>query len=104
MRVIATTFVFVLFARLVAASEQPNVLFIVTDDLNCAISPYGDPVAATPNLQRLAARGLVFERAYCQQAVCNPSRSSFLTGLRPNTVKVDDLASTFVRRLQAAQH
>lgn len=77
------------------ANESPNVLFIVADDLNCAIAPYGDPVAITPNLQRLAARGLVFHRAYCQQAVCNPSRSSFLTGLRPDKVGVDDLRKYF---------
>lgn len=81
------------FASTVHAA--PNVLFIVADDLNCAISPYGDPTAVTPNLERIAARGLVFERAYCQQAVCNPSRSSFLTGLRPDTVKVDDLRKSF---------
>lgn len=77
------------------ASAKPNVLLIVADDLNCALSPYGDPIAKTPNLQRLAARGLTFTRAYCQQAVCNPSRSSFLTGLRPDTVKVDDLRKYF---------
>jgi len=75
--------------------DRPNVLFIVADDLNCAIAPYGDRVAVTPNLDRLAARGLVFSRAYCQQAVCNPSRSSFLTGLRPKTVRVDDLRKNF---------
>jgi iduronate 2-sulfatase len=78
-----------------AAERRPNVLFLVADDLNCAIGPYGDPDAVTPNLGRLAARGLVFERAYCQQAVCNPSRSSFLTGLRPDTVGVDDLRKSF---------
>ncbi len=78
-----------------AAESKPNVLFLVADDLNCAIGPYGDPVAVTPNLDRLAKRGLVFERAYCQQAVCNPSRSSFLTGLRPDTVGVDDLRKGF---------
>ncbi len=57
--------------------------------------PYGDPIAQTPNLNRLAQRGLTFRRAYCQQAVCNPSRSSFLTGLRPHTVGVDDLRKSF---------
>lgn len=77
------------------AQSAPNVLFIVADDLNCAIGPYGDPVAITPNLDRLAARGLVCNRAYCQQAVCNPSRSSFLTGLRPDRVGVDDLRKYF---------
>lgn len=82
-------------ASLAGAGERPNVLFIVADDLNCAIGPYGDDAAITPNLDRLARRGLVFERAYCQQAVCNPSRSSFLTGLRPDTVGVDDLRKGF---------
>ena len=77
------------------AFARQNVLFIVADDLNCAIGPYGDEVAVTPNLDRLAERGLVFENAYCQQAVCNPSRSSFLTGLRPDTVGVDDLRKGF---------
>ena len=73
----------------------PNVLFIVADDLNCAIGPYGDEIAITPNLNRLAKRGVVFHNAYCQQAVCNPSRSSFLTGLHPHHVKVDDLRKYF---------
>jgi iduronate 2-sulfatase len=76
-------------------AKPPNILFIVADDLNCAIGPYGDEAAVTPNLNHLAARGLVFNKAYCQQAVCNPSRSSFLTGLRPTTVKIDDLRKGF---------
>ena len=78
-----------------ALAAKPNVLLIVADDLNCAIQPYGDSHAKTPNLNRLASRGVVFNRAYCQQAVCNPSRSSFLTGLRPSTVGVDDLRKSF---------
>jgi iduronate 2-sulfatase len=82
-------------AASVLAAAPPNILFLVADDLNCALACYGDPVAVTPNLDRLAARGLVFELAYCQQAVCNPSRSSFLTGLRPDTVGVDDLRKSF---------
>jgi len=76
-------------------TAEPNVLFLVADDLNCALGPYDDEAAHTPNLDRLAERGLVFDRAYCQQAVCNPSRSSFLTGLRPGTVGVDDLRKSF---------
>ncbi|TWT68785.1 Choline-sulfatase [Crateriforma conspicua] len=75
--------------------RRPNVLFIVADDLNCMIRPYGDKTAVTPNLASLADRGIVFQNAYCQQAVCNPSRSSFLTGLRPDTVGVDDLRKGF---------
>ena len=75
--------------------KLPNVLFVVADDLNCALGPYGDRTAVTPNLDRLAQQSLVFERAYCQQAVCNPSRSSFLTGLSPATVGVDDLRLGF---------
>ncbi|MEO0445019.1 MAG: sulfatase [Verrucomicrobiota bacterium] len=86
---------FLLLSSPLTAADRPNVLFLIADDLNCAIGPYGDEVAVTPHLDRLAERGLIFERAYCQQAVCNPSRSSFLTGLRPDTVGVDDLRKGF---------
>ncbi|MCF3649785.1 sulfatase [Synoicihabitans lomoniglobus] len=72
----------VLFAGLTRAA-RPNVLFLVVDDLRPAIGAYGDARAVTPNLDRLAARGLLFERAYCQQALCAPSRASVITGRRP---------------------
>ncbi|MFV1996054.1 MAG: sulfatase, partial [Verrucomicrobiales bacterium] len=79
-----------------AARQRPmNVLFIAVDDLRPSLGCYGDPVAITPNLDRLAERGLLFERAYCQQAVCNPSRTSLMTGRRPDTTRVSDLTTDF---------
>ena len=67
------------------AAGKPNVLFIMSDDFRPELGCYGSS-AITPNLDRLAKRGVLFERAYCQQAVCNPSRSSMLTGMRPDTL------------------
>ncbi|MCB1022103.1 MAG: sulfatase [Acidobacteria bacterium] len=74
-----------------------NVLFIVVDDLRPTLRCYGDPDAITPNIDRLAADGLTFTRAYCQQAVCSPSRTSMMTGLRPDTTGVHDLETHFRR-------
>ena len=78
-----------------SAQSRPNVLFLAIDDLRPALGCYGDPVAISPNIDRLAARGVVFRRAYCQQAVCSPSRLSMLTGLRPDTIRVWDLSTHF---------
>ena len=71
-----------------AADDRPNVLFIVSDDLNNMLGSYGDQLARTPHLDRLAARGVRFERAYCTFPLCGPSRNSFLTGLYPNSTGI----------------
>lgn len=80
---------------LVADDRRPNVLMIAVDDLRPDLGCYGSPVAKTPNIDRLAARGVVFSRAYCQQAVCSPSRTALMTGLRPDTTRVWDLKTHF---------
>ncbi|QDT94108.1 sulfatase [Gimesia algae] len=77
------------------AAEKPNVLFIGADDLRCDLACYGHPLVKTPHLDQLAAEGVLFKRAYCQQALCNPSRASLMTGRRPDTLEIWDLPTHF---------
>ena len=65
-----------------------NVLFIVADDLNCALGAYGDTLVQTPNLDRLAEEGAVFTNAHCQYPLCGPSRASFMTGLYADQTRI----------------
>ena len=77
-----------LFMQAVAQAKRPNVLFIAIDDLRPELGCYGSPIAKSPVLDALAADGLRFNRAYCQQAICSPSRASLMTGARPDTIRV----------------
>jgi iduronate 2-sulfatase len=77
------------------AAERPNVLLICVDDLKPLLSCYGDTTIKSPNIDRLAKRGLRFDMAYCNQAVCAPSRHALMVGLRPQTLGIYDLATRF---------
>jgi len=78
-----------------APAEKLNVLMIAVDDLRPELNCYGASHIKSPYLDRLAADAVVFNRAYCQQAVCSPSRTSLMTGLRPDSTKVYDLETHF---------
>ena len=91
-----------LTATSLTAADRPNVLFIAVDDLRPNLGCYGDELAITPNIDGLAARGVRFNRAYCQVAVCNPSRASLMTGLKPDTLGVWTLPIHFREARPAA--
>ncbi|MCR9202350.1 MAG: sulfatase [Planctomycetaceae bacterium] len=74
-----------------SAADRPHVLFVAVDDMRCDAACYGHDTAITPSLDRLARSAVLFQRAYCQQALCNPSRASLLTGLRPDSLRIWNL-------------
>jgi iduronate 2-sulfatase len=84
-----------IFVRGASAADRPNVLLICVDDLKPMLGCYGDMTAKSPNIDSLAGHGVQFDRAYCNQAVCAPSRNSMLTGLRPSTIGIYDLGTNF---------
>jgi iduronate 2-sulfatase len=91
LRLFLSSLLFAPLAMLQAADtpkQKPNVLFVVFDDLNNRLGCYGDPVAKSPNFDRLAARGTVFTRNFCQQPICGPSRASFMSGRRPDSLGI----------------
>jgi arylsulfatase A-like enzyme len=84
------------------AQEKPNVLFVIVDDLRPLLGCYGDAVAVTPNIDRLAGEGMLFERAYAQYPICGPSRGSFMSGMRPDTTGLMGNTTPFHRVLPDA--
>jgi iduronate 2-sulfatase len=97
MRLISLFIIFVTAINLSAA--QPNVLFIIVDDLTTTLGCYGNQHVRTPGMDALAARGVRFDRTYTQFALCNPSRCSFLTGCYPEKTGVMDLTTSLRKAL-----
>lgn len=86
-----------------ADAQRPNVLFLMSDDLNNMLGCYGDPLAKTPHIDRLAARGVLFDRAYCAFPLCGPSRNALLTGLYPNSTGILANAQIFRQTIPSQQ-
>src|SRR5262249_39187538 len=101
-RILSLLFIFTPFLFVTAQEtnqKPPTVLFIVADGLMTSLGCYGDPLAQSPNIDRLASHGTVFQNAYNQFATCAASRASFLTGYRPDQTKVYHLKEDFRKAL-----
>lgn len=88
--------------QLATAADRPNILLILVDDLKPSFGAYGEKWVHSPNLDRLAARGMRFDMAYCNQAVCAPSRNNLLIGSRSTSIGVYSLGYNFRRAIPAA--
>src|SRR5689334_9437737 len=98
MRRLTLTLLLLLMAAWPARAEEkppPNVLFIALDDLNTALGCYGHPLVRSPNIDRLAGRGVRFDRACCQYPLCSPSRTSLMFGLRPDSTGIQDNTTNY---------
>ena len=91
-----------LLPLLAPAAPRPNVLFIAVDDMSNSLGCYGHPLVKSPHIDRLAKSGVRFDRAYTQFPLCSPSRTSLMTGLRPDTTQVYDLQKHFPNHSIAA--
>lgn len=108
-RIVTYLFVVLMFFACSAPKEKEaaaeiktdkNIVFIVIDDLNTTLGCYGHPVVKTPNIDKLAEGGVKFNHAYCNYAVCGPSRGSFLTGLRPESIGILDNRTPLIPLLE----
>ncbi|ANW96624.1 iduronate-2-sulfatase [Wenyingzhuangia fucanilytica] len=82
---LSTSITINIYSQQKKSSNKPNILFIAIDDLRPELKCYGSNIAISPNIDKIANQGLLFKNAYCQQAICGPSRASILTGIRPET-------------------
>lgn len=89
------TLLFFLLGVPLLAADRPNVLLICVDDLKPVLGCYGDTKVKSPNIDGLAKRSVLFENAYCNQAVCSPSRNALMTSLRPQTLGIYELSTNF---------